>query len=114
MLSDACEAVIAAVYLDGGFDEAEKFIIGFIKDKAEEIIRSHSTVDYKTLLQEIVQKNHEEILSYRLKGESGPDHDKRFEVEVLINSNVIACGEGKSKKLAEQAAAKLALELMGQ
>ncbi|MBR3866048.1 MAG: ribonuclease III [Clostridia bacterium] len=114
VLSDACEAVIAAVYLDGGFDEAEKFIIGFIKDKAEEIIRSHSTVDYKTLLQEIVQKNHEEILSYRLKGESGPDHDKRFEVEVLINSNVIACGEGKSKKLAEQAAAKLALELMGQ
>ncbi len=114
VLSDACEAVIAAVYLDGGFDEAERFIIGFIKDKAEEIIRSHSTVDYKTLLQEIVQKNHEEILSYRLKGESGPDHDKRFEVEVLINSNVIACGEGKSKKLAEQAAAKLALELMGQ
>lgn len=114
VLSDACEAVIAAVYLDGGFDEAEKFIIGFIKEKAEEIIRSHSTVDYKTLLQEIVQKNHEEVLSYRLKGESGPDHDKRFEVEVLINSNVIACGEGKSKKLAEQAAAKLALELMGQ
>ena len=114
VLSDACEAVIAAVYLDGGFDEAERFIIGFIKEKAEEIIRSHSTVDYKTLLQEIVQKNHEEILSYRLKGESGPDHDKRFEVEVLINSNVIACGEGKSKKLAEQAAAKLALELMGQ
>ena len=112
VLSDACEAVIAAVYLDGGFDEAERFIIGFIKEKAEEIIRSHSTVDYKTLLQEIVQKNHEEILSYRLKGESGPDHDKRFEVEVLINSNVIACGEGKSKKLAEQAAAKSALKLL--
>lgn len=114
VLSDACEAVIAAVYLDGGFEEAEKFIIGFIKEKAEEIIRSHTTVDYKTLLQEIVQKNHEETLSYRLKSESGPDHDKRFEVEVLINSNVIATGEGKSKKLAEQAAAKQALELMGQ
>ena len=65
-------------------------------------------------LQEIVQKNHEEVLSYRLKSESGPDHDKRFVMEVLINSNVLAEGTGHSKKLAEQAAAKAALELMGQ
>ena len=70
--------------------------------------------DYKTTLQEIVQKNHEEVLSYRLKSESGPDHDKRFVMEVLINSNVLAEGEGHSKKLAEQAAAKAALALMGQ
>lgn len=114
VLSDAMEALIAAVYLDGGFDEAEKLIIRFIRDKAEEITKSHSTVDYKTMLQEIVQKNHEETLTYRIKSESGPDHDKRFEVEVLINSNIIAIGEGKSKKLAEQAAAKQALELMGE
>jgi ribonuclease-3 len=114
VVSDAMEALIAAVYLDGGFDEAEKLIIGFIRDKAEEVVKTRMTEDYKTALQEIVQKNHEEVLSYRLKSESGPDHDKRFAVEVLINSNVLACGEGKSKKAAEQAAAKLALELMGQ
>ena len=114
ILADAMEALIAAVYLDGGFDEAERLIIGFIRDKAEEVVKTRMTEDYKTALQEIVQKNHEEVLSYRLKSESGPDHDKRFVVEVLINSNVLACGEGKSKKAAEQAAAKLALELMGQ
>ncbi len=114
VLSDAMEAVIAAIYLDGGIDEAERCIIDFIKDKAEEIIRTRATEDYKTALQEIVQKNHEEVLSYRLRSESGPDHNKKFEVEVLINSNVIAVGVGRSKKAAEQAAAKAALELMGE
>ena len=114
VLSDAMEAVIAAIYLDGGIDEAERCIIDFIKDKAEEIIKSRTTEDYKTALQEIVQKNHEEVLSYRLRSESGPDHNKKFEVEVLINSNVIAVGVGRSKKTAEQAAAKAALELMGE
>ncbi|MBQ7624092.1 MAG: ribonuclease III [Clostridia bacterium] len=114
VLSDAMEAVIAAVYLDGGIEEAERCIIDFIRDKAQEVVKSRATADYKTVLQEIVQKNHEEVLSYRLKSESGPDHDKRFEVEVLINSNVIAVGVGKSKKSAEQAAAKEALRLMGE
>ena len=70
--------------------------------------------DYKTLLQEIIQQNPEEKLSYVLVGETGPDHDKRFEINVLLNSNVIGRGVGKSKKSAEQLAAKEALELMGE
>ena len=95
-------------------EAARGFILDFIKEKAAAIVKSHSTMDYKTTLQEIVQKNHEEVLSYRLKEESGPDHNKVFVMEVLINSNVLAEGSGHSKKLAEQAAAKAALELMGQ
>ena len=69
--------------------------------------------DFKTILQEIVQKNPEEKAEYVLAGEEGPDHDKRFVVEVHLNSNVIGEGTGKSKKEAEQMAAKQALELMG-
>lgn len=114
VLADAVEAVLAAIYLDGGVKAAKGFIVDFIARKAEEITRSGAAVDYKTTLQEIVQKNHEETLSYRVKSESGPDHDKHFVIEVLINSNAIAQGEGKSKKLAEQAAARAALALMGQ
>ena len=114
VLADAVEAVLAAIYLDGGMEAAQGFILDFIKRKAEEVVKNHRVMDYKTTLQEIVQKNHEEVLSYRLKSESGPDHDRRFVMEVLINSNVLAEGTGHSKKLAEQAAAKAALELMGQ
>ena len=110
ILADAFEAVIAAIYLDGGLDEARKFVLRFVKKAANENI---SLKDYKTELQEIIQKNPDEHLSYVLVGESGPDHDKRFEVEVLLNSNVIGCGIGRSKKLAEQEAARQALELMG-
>ena len=114
VLADAVEAVLAAVFLDGGMEAAKGFILPFIKEKAESIVRGAKVVDYKTTLQEIVQKNHEETLAYRLKGEFGPDHDKHFVMEVLINSNVVAEGSGKSKKQAEQAAAKAALALMGQ
>ncbi len=114
VLADAVEAVLAALFIDGGIEAARGFILDFIRKKAESTLSNRNIIDYKTTLQEIVQKNHEEILSYRLKSESGPDHDKRFVIEVLINSNPISQGEGKSKKLAEQAAAKSALELMGQ
>ncbi len=110
ILADAFEAVIAAIYLDGGLDEVRKFVLDFVKKAATQQV---SIRDYKTELQEIIQKNPDEHLSYVLVGESGPDHDKRFEVEVNLNSNVIGCGKGRSKKLAEQQAAKQALELMG-
>lgn len=110
ILADAFEAVIAAIYLDGGLENARKFVLRFVKKAANENI---SLKDYKTELQEIIQKNPDEHLSYVLVGESGPDHDKRFEVEVMLNSNVIGCGMGRSKKLAEQEAARQALELMG-
>ncbi len=110
ILADAFEAVIAAIYLDGGLDEVRKFVLDFIRKAATQQINLR---DYKTELQEIIQKNPDEHLTYVLVGESGPDHMKHFEVEVRLNSNIIGCGEGRSKKLAEQQAAKQALELMG-
>lgn len=111
ILENAFEALIAAIYLDGGMDEAKRFVLSFF----DKIIENHhiSFKDYKTTLQEIVQQNPDETLNYVLVGESGPDHDKTFEVEVHLNSNVIGKGMGRSKKSAEQAAAKKALELMG-
>ena len=107
VVSDAFEALIAALYLDGGMEVAKNFILPFITEgkNAEE--------DYKTRLQEVVQANPEEKLRYVLEGETGPDHDKRFVVGVYLNSNRVALGEGRSKKSAEQHAAREALKLMG-
>ena len=113
ILADAFEAVLAAIYLDGGIEPATEVVLKFVK-KSLEHVENVAFKDYKTLLQEIIQKNPEERLSYVLVGESGPDHDKRFEVDVMLNSNVIGHGIGKSKKAAEQIAAKEALELMGE
>ena len=112
ILADAFEALIAAVYLDGGLDAAKGFILPFA-ERALGGTQNAGFNDYKTILQEIVQQNPGEQLSYRLVRESGPDHDKCFVVEVLLNSNVIGKGEGRSKKAAEQNAASQALELMG-
>ena len=84
------------------------FILKELKHTDDEVFK-----DYKTALQEIIQRNPEEYVTYILTGESGPDHDKLFEVEVHLNSNVIGKGKGKSKKQAEQMAAKQALSLMG-
>lgn len=113
ILADAFEAVLAAIYLDGGMNAARPFVLRFIKKE----LKHRETIafqDYKTTLQEIIQKNPEEKLEYVLVDEMGPDHDKRFVVEVKINSNVIGRGEGHSKKEAEQLAAAEALKLMGQ
>lgn len=110
VLSDAFEAVIAAIFLDGGIEEAKKFVLRFVKPY---VTAKPCFKDYKTILQEVVQKNQGEVLEYILVSEKGPDHDKCFKVEVHLNSNVIGAGEGRSKKQAEQAAAKEALELMG-
>lgn len=108
--ADAFEAIIAAIYLDGGMEEARNFVLKYI----EEAIRQQQSIrDYKTMLQEVVQRNPGELIEYVLTGETGPDHDKRFEVEVHLNSNVIGRGIGRSKKKAEQEAAREALELMG-
>lgn len=112
ILADAFEAVIAAIYLDAGMEEARKFILRFVLP----MLKAHKPKvfkDYKTALQEIIQQNPEEHLEYVLTGESGPDHDKHFTVEVHLNSNVIGKGGGRSKKEAEQQAAREALELMG-
>ena len=112
ILADAFEAVLAAIYLDGGIEPATKHVLRFVLPELENH-NKHTFKDYKTALQEIIQRNPEESVTYILTGESGPDHDKVFEVEVHLNSNVIGVGKGKNKKLAEQMAAKQSLDLMG-
>ncbi|MEE1330858.1 MAG: ribonuclease III, partial [Acutalibacteraceae bacterium] len=113
ILADAFEAVLAAIYLDGGMEPARRHVMNFV---LRELQHTDDEVfkDYKTALQEIIQRNPEETVSYILTGESGPDHDKEFTVEVRLNSNVIGKGTGKNKKRAEQMAAKEALMLMGE
>ena len=112
IVSDAFEAVIAAVYLDGGMETAREYVLGFIpKDLNRNT--ADNLQDYKTILQEIIQRNPEERVEYVLKSQTGPDHDRHFTVEVCLNTNVIGRGEGHSKKQAEQQAAKEALQLMG-
>lgn len=104
VVSDAFEALIAALYLDGGMDVARSFILPFITEgkTAEE--------DYKTQLQEVVQQDPSAVLRYEVTGESGPDHAKKFTVCVWRNGEKLAEAPGRSKKAAEQHAAKLALE----
>jgi len=101
------------MYLDGGIEVARRHVLRFV-DKKLSCINTVAFKDYKTLLQEVIQQNPEESLSYVLVGERGPDHDKEFTVEVHLNSNVIGRGVGQSKKRAEQEAARQALELMGE
>ena len=113
ILADATEALLGAIFMDGGIEPARAFVLRFIPHKVEVALAGGAFKDYKTMLQEIVQKNKQETLEYRLAGQSGPDHDKRFKMELLLNSNVFAEGIGKSKKEAEQMAAKKALENMG-
>ena len=109
ILADAFEAVIAA---DGGLEAAKRHILKFIPKDIDDR-KPVSFSDHKTILQEIIQKNPEEKVEYKLVGQSGPDHNKAFKVQVRLNSNVIGTGIGRSKKEAEQMAAKEALELMG-
>lgn len=110
ILSDAFESVIAAIYLDGGMGAAKNFVLRFVSQSTTDTAQA---TDYKTLLQEVIQKNPDEHLTYSLAAQSGPDHNKTFTVEVFLNSNCIGTGNGHSKKKAEQAAAKEALSLMG-
>jgi ribonuclease-3 len=111
-LADAFEALIAAIYLDGGMEPAKAFILKYVVPTLDNH-RKAAFKDYKTLLQEVIQQNPEDRLTYLLVEESGPDHDKVFKYEVHINSNPVGTGTGRSKKEAEQAAAKEALRLMG-
>ena len=111
-LEDAFEAVVAAVFLDGGMEAARAFALPFLEQELHSQRRSKFK-DYKTLLQEIVQQTPEEHVEYVLIGESGPDHDKKFTAEVRLHSNVLGTGVGRSKKEAEQQAAREALKLMG-
>ena len=113
ILADATEAVIAAIYLDGGFDQAKDFILSNLRDTIAKNIDGNIVRDYKTILQEIIQGNNGKI-SYKLVGESGPDHDKEFEMQVKCGQDTIGIGKGKNKKEAEKEAARDALVKMGE
>ncbi|MBO5954285.1 MAG: ribonuclease III [Oscillospiraceae bacterium] len=108
ILADAVESVIAASFLDGGMEAARGIIQRFVLSDVP-VKRLHN-VDYKTALQELVQQKKNQVLTYALVGESGPDHDKQFRVEVSLNGKVLGAGTGSSKKRAEQDAARTALE----
>ncbi len=113
ILADAFEALLAAIYLDGGFEPVKTFLMPHLLPAIKEAVKGRRFSDYKTELQEIVQRNKGELLSYQLLSQSGPDHRKVFEVEVYLNSNPIGKGVGRTKKEAEQQAARAALALMG-
>ena len=108
ILADAMESVIAASFLDGGLEAALKIVQQFIL--VEVPVKKLHNADYKTALQELVQQKKNQVLSYAMVGQSGPDHDKKFDVEVSLNGRVVGTGSGSSKKRAEQMAAKSAIE----
>jgi ribonuclease-3 len=108
ILADAMESVIAAAFLDGGLEAAKGIVQRFIL--VEVPVKRMNNADYKTQLQELVQQKKNQSLSYALVGESGPDHDKQFAVEVSLNGTVVGSGIGRSKKRAEQDAARTAIE----
>ena len=110
ILADSVEAVIAAIYLDSGIEEARNFIIENIKDLIEYASHNVGLKDYKTVLQEKLQVNGDIKIEYKIIGESGPDHDKTFVAEVDCEGKKLAEGKGRSKKAAEMEAAKKALE----
>lgn len=110
ILADSVEAVIAAMYLDGGLDPVQKFIIKNLEKPIENATKNVGMKDYKTVLQEILQQNGEVSIKYTIINETGPDHDKKFEAEVEVNGKMLATGIGKSKKQAEMQAAKKAME----
>jgi ribonuclease-3 len=113
ILADATEAVFAAVYLDGGIEEASALIHRVLLDVEREEIVEERRKDYKTALQELVQRQAGQELTYHMTGEQGPDHAKVFSAEVLLNGTSVGSGSGRSKKEAEQAAAKAALAALG-
>ncbi|MBR6754520.1 MAG: ribonuclease III [Clostridia bacterium] len=112
-LADAFEALISAIYLDGGMEPAKKFVLPFITSIVDTLIKS-GTEDYKSRLQRIVQQTPEEVLTYTLVAEEGPAHDRVFSYEVYLNSNLLGKGKGRSKREAEQASAREALILLGE
>ena len=112
IMADSVEAVIAAIYLDGGIEPVKKFIIENLKESIKTATKHIGQKDYKTVLQEILQKHGEVHIEYNIIKESGPDHEKNFDAEVLCNEKILATGKGRSKKLAEMDAAKNALEII--
>ncbi len=113
ILADTFEAIIAAVYLDGGFDKAEKLVLTLMKDIIESSIDNKIFNDYKSFFQEYAQKYDLGPIEYTLLSEKGPDHSKVFYMALVLNKNLVGKGKGNSKKDAQQAAAKNAMKVMG-
>lgn len=109
VLADAFEALLAAIYLDLGFNKVKEFVFQILDDIIEEIV-TKGVRDYKTILQELLQKDYKKSVEYKVLAEKGPDHDKVFTVGLLWEDQVIAIGLGKSKKEAERQGAKIAIE----
>ncbi len=114
ILADAFEALLAAIYLDGGMSCARKFLLPYISEKVDRLMKEGRREDYKSLLQQFVQRGHGDVLEYIQTGEEGPAHDKRFYFEVRLNNGVIGKGSGGTKREAEQEAAREALILFGE
>lgn len=116
LLADAFESLLAAMFIDSGRNKnvVAKFLLPLLTEELVKLELSGAAKDFKTLLQQFVQQAGGEVLEYFVINETGPDHDKVFTVEARLNSNVIGTGSGKSKRAAEQMAAKQALELFGQ
>ncbi len=110
LLANALEAILAAIYLDGGLDSACHVIQKIFKSEFEELLKTEAFTDYKTELQELCQRDYEILPTYTVLTESGPDHQKTFEVQISIKGGVYGRGIGRSKKEAEQQAAREALE----
>ncbi len=114
ILADAFEAILAAMYIDGGIEPVKAFLMPFATEEIKEIIARGNTKDYKSMLQQFVQQEQSDVLEYRLINEYGPAHERVFETEAVLNNNVIGKGTGRSKRESEQNAAKEALNLFGQ
>lgn len=110
ILSDAYEALIGAIHIDGGFETAKGFILKYMENIIKSCVEGKLFYDFKTQLQELVQQNGEQSISYNVIDESGPDHNKTFITEVRINNVISGQGNGRSKKESEQSAAKNALD----
>lgn len=116
ILENAFEALIAAIYIDGGKEAAKNFLLPFIKQDIEQTMNGTNIkmIDPKTFLQQVIQQGDGDRLHYEIVDEYGPEHEKTFVCRVLLNSNEIGRGEGRSKKEAEKAAARKGLEYFGE
>jgi ribonuclease-3 len=106
VLADTLEAVFGAVFIDGGFEASRKCILCVLPENITDIVYQEDTINYKSLLQEYIQALHKIPPRYRVNSTTGPDHDKEFEVEVVVRGNLLGRGSGKTKKHAEQEAAR--------
>ena len=113
LLANVFEAVIAAIYLDGGIDQAKEFIVRNLYHQVLAVHQKEHSVNYKSFLQQHLQKEDGSTPNYRVKSESGPDHAKEFVVQAMLKKDILGVGEGTTKKEAEQVAAKAALDKLG-